>query len=135
VYGWDGSGPRLLKNVTSGTSFVDTGPTKLSSTLTLPSAAGDVLVDSTSNFNAGPNTIAFGASGPVSCTGIASSPTRFTGCTGGQPGEYPQDTPVRSGSRPRVTLSVALALDVTPADAKQRFVLLDYIVLRNSQPL
>ena len=29
VYGWDGSGLRLLKNVASGTSFVDTGPTKL----------------------------------------------------------------------------------------------------------
>ena len=29
VYGRDGSGLRLLKNVTSGTSYVDTGPTKL----------------------------------------------------------------------------------------------------------
>jgi prepilin-type N-terminal cleavage/methylation domain-containing protein len=136
VYGWDGSGLRLLKNVTSGTSFVDTGPTKLTDNpLTLPSAT--INVASTSNFNAGANTIAFGPSGPVSCTGIASSPPRFTGCTGGQAGDYPQNTPVDNGSSgrpPHAALSVSLALDMTPASTTQRFVLLDTIVLRNSQP-
>jgi hypothetical protein len=35
---------------------------------------------------------------------------------------------------PRATLSVSLALDLTPTDTKQRFVLIDNIVLRNSQP-
>ncbi len=37
VYGRDGGGLRLLKNVTAGTSYVDTGPTKLTANpLTLP---------------------------------------------------------------------------------------------------
>jgi prepilin-type N-terminal cleavage/methylation domain-containing protein len=134
VYGWDGSGLRLLKNVTSGTSFVDTGPTKLTDNpLTLPSAT--INVADTSNFNAGANTIAFGPSGPVTCTGL--TPTSFTGCTGGQAGPYPQNTPVYSGSSarpPRAALSVSLAVDMTPASTSQRFVLLDTIVLRNSQP-
>jgi hypothetical protein len=35
---------------------------------------------------------------------------------------------------PRATLSVVLALDLTPATTNQRFVLIDNIVLRNSQP-
>jgi prepilin-type N-terminal cleavage/methylation domain-containing protein len=134
VYGWDGGGLRLLKNVT-GTSFVDTGPTELTSTLTLPSTT--INVASTSNFNAGANTIAFGPSGPVTCTGVTSSPTGFTGCTGGQAGPYPAGTPVdgaSSGRPPHAALSVSLALDMTPASTSQRFVLLDTIVLRNSQP-
>ena len=39
VYGRDGSGLRLLKNVTSGTSYVDPGPTSLTGNpLTLPNA-------------------------------------------------------------------------------------------------
>jgi prepilin-type N-terminal cleavage/methylation domain-containing protein len=136
VYGWDGSVLRLLKNVTSSFSFVDTGPTELTDNpLTLPSAT--INVASTSNFNAGANAIAFGPSGPVSCTGIASSPPRFTGCTGGQAGGYPQGTPVDGASStrpPHAALSVSLALDMTPASTSQRFVLLDTIVLRNSQP-
>jgi prepilin-type N-terminal cleavage/methylation domain-containing protein len=134
VYGWDGSGLRLLKNVTSGTSFVDTGPTELTDNpLTLPSAT--IHVASTSNFNAGANTIAFGPSGPVTCTGTTS--TSFTGCTGGQAGPYPAGMPVdgaSSGRPPHAALSVSLALDMTPASTSQRFVLLDTIVLRNSQP-
>ncbi len=135
VYGWDGSVLRLLKNVTSGTtSFVDTGPTKLTDNpLTLPSAT--INVASTSNFNAGANTIAFGPSGPVTCTGTTS--TSFTGCTGGQAGAYPQNTPVDSASSarpPHAALSVSLVHDMTPASTSQRFVLLDTIVLRNSQP-
>ena len=133
VYGWDGSGLRLLKNVTRAPrSSIPGRPTLTATPTTLPSAT--IKVASTSNFNAGANTIAVGASGPVSCTGITS--TSFTGCTGGQ-GEYEKDTPVRSGSSarpPRVALSVSLALDMTPASTSQRFVLLDTIVLRNSQP-
>ncbi len=136
VYGWDDGGLRLLKNVTSGTSYVDTGPTKLTANpLTLPSAT--ITVASTSNFNAGANTIAFGPSGPVTCTGTT-SPTRASpAARGGQAGDYPQNTPVYSASSarpPRAALSVSLALDKTPASTSQRFVLLDTIVLRNSQP-
>ena len=134
MYGRDGGGLRLLKNVTAGTSYVDTGPTKLTGNpLTLPSAT--IAVADTSNFNSGANTIAFGASGPVTCTGTTS--TSFTGCTGGQAGQYPQGMPVYSASSarpPRATLSVSLALDLTPANTNQRFVLIDNIVLRNSQP-
>ena len=134
VYGWDSSVLRLLKNVTSGLSFVDTGPTKLTDNpLTLPSAT--INVASTSNFNAGANTIAFGPSGPVTCTGTTS--TSFTGCTGGAAGGYPQNTPVDGASStrpPHAALSVSLAVDKTPATTNQRFVLLDTIVLRNSQP-
>ena len=136
VYGRDGGGLRLLKSVTAGTSYVDTGPTKLTDNpLTLPNAT--IKVADTSNFNSGANTIAFGASGPVSCTGTASAPTRFTGCTGGGAGQYPLGMPVYNASStrpPRATLSVVLALDLTPANTNQRFVLIDNIVLRNSQP-
>ena len=45
--------------------------------------------------------------------------------------------PVYSASKarpPRALLSVSLPLDKTPASTSQRFVLLDYIVLRNSRP-
>ena len=134
VYGRDGSGLRLLKNVTSGTSYIDTGPTQLTANpLTLPSST--IGVADTSNFSAGANTIAFGASGSISCTGT--TPTSFTGCTGGQAGQYPNGMPVYNASSarpPRATLSVSLPVDVTPVDTKQRFVLVDNIVLRNSQP-
>jgi hypothetical protein len=133
VYGRDGSGLRLLKNVTSS-PYVDTGPTKLTANpLTLPSAT--IGVADTSSFNATANTIAFGPSGPISCSGT--TPTSFTGCSGGQAGKYPQSMPVYSASRarpPRALLSVSLPLDKTPASTSQRFVLLDYIVLRNSRP-
>ena len=134
VYGRDGSGLRLLKNVTAGTSYVDTGPTKLTGNpLTLPNAT--IGVADTSNFNSGANTIAFGASGTVTCTGTTA--TSFTGCTGGQAGQYPNAMPVYNASSarpPRATLSVSLALDLTPGNTIQRFVLIDNIVLRNSQP-
>jgi len=134
VYGRDGGGLRLLKNVTAGTSYVDTGPTKLTANpLTLPSAT--IGVADTSNFNSGANTIAFGASGTVTCTGTTA--TSFTGCTGGQAGQYPNAMPVYNASSarpPRATLSVSLALDLTPGNTIQRFVLIDNIVLRNSQP-
>jgi hypothetical protein len=136
VYGRDGSGVRLLKNVT-GTSYVDTGPTKLADNpLTLPSATINVQnPPGTSNFNAGGNTIAFGASGTITCTGTTAS--SFTGCSGGAPGQYPQNMPVYSASTarpPSAALSVSLALDKTPATTAQRFVLTDNIALRNSRP-
>jgi prepilin-type N-terminal cleavage/methylation domain-containing protein len=134
VYGRDGGGLRLLKNVTAGTSYVDTGPTKLTGNpLTLPNST--IGVADTSNFNSGANTITFGASDIVTCTGTTA--TSFTGCTGGQAGQYPQNMPVYNASSarpPRATLSVSLALDLTPGSTNQRFVLVDNIVLRNSQP-
>jgi prepilin-type N-terminal cleavage/methylation domain-containing protein len=133
VYGRDGSGLRLLKNVT-GTSYVDTGPTKLTGNpLTLPSSTIGVV--STSNFNSGANTIAFGASGLITCTGTTG--TSFTGCSGGAAGQYPNGMPVYSASTarpPSTALSVSLALDKTPANTNQRFVLTDNISLRNSRP-
>jgi hypothetical protein len=133
VYGRDGSGLRLLKNV-AATSYVDQGPTKLTANpLTLPSATIGVV--STSTFSSGANTIAFGASGTITCTGTTS--VTFTGCSGGQPGQYPQNMPVYSVSTarpPSATLAVALALDKTPANTSQRFVLADNIALRNSRP-
>lgn len=131
VYGRDGGGVHLLKN-TTGTSYADTGPTKLTANpLTLPSATIDVA--STAGFSSGANSISFGASGVVTCTGTTS--TSFTGCTGGQPGQYPQNMPVDSASSarpPRTAVSVTLPVDVTPSDTSQRFVLADSIVLRNS---
>jgi prepilin-type N-terminal cleavage/methylation domain-containing protein len=133
VYGRDGSGLRLLKN-TASTSYVDTGPTKLTANpLTLPSST--IGVTDTSNFNSTANVIAFGASGPITCTGT--TPTTFTGCTGGGAGQYPNGMPVYNASTarpPRATLSVVLPFDLTLANTNQRFVLIDNIVLRNSQP-
>jgi hypothetical protein len=131
VYGRDGGGLHLLKN-TAGTSYADTGPTKLTANpLTLPNAT--IGVASTAGFSSGANSISFGASGVVTCTGTTS--TSFTGCTGGRPGQYPQGMPVDSASSarpPRTTLSVTLPVDVTPANAQQRFLLADVIALRNS---
>jgi len=137
VYGRAYSGIRLLKNVTSN-SYVDTGPTSLTDNpMTVPSSGTfTVNVASISNFSAGANTIAFGPS-VVTCTGTGTSPDRFTGCGGGQAGQYAAGTPVDSVSSthpPRAVMSVSLALDTTPADTKQRFVLRDDIVLRNSRP-
>jgi prepilin-type N-terminal cleavage/methylation domain-containing protein len=139
VYGrGNGSSLTLLKNVTSGTSYVDTGPTSLTDNpLTLPSppTAATINVASTTGFNSAANTIAFGASGPVTCTGT--TPTSFTVCSGGQAGQYATGTPVYSASTarpPAATLSVSLAVDETPADTMQRFTLSDTIALRNSRP-
>lgn len=136
VYGRQYSVMHLLKNVTSGTSYVDTGPTALADNpLTLPSATINVTSGGTAGFSAGANTIVFGASGSVTCTGTTSS--SFTGCTGGQAGQYPMGMPVDSASSahpPSATLSVSLPIDPTPADRSQRFVLSDDIVLRNSRP-
>jgi hypothetical protein len=137
VYGRGSNGVALLKNVT-GTSYVDSGPTSLNplspaTSVTLPSST--ILVASTSNFSSGANAITFGASGVVTCTGTTSS--SFTGCTGGQPGQYPKGMPVDSASSvrpPLAAVSVTLPVDKTTANTSQRFVLADDIVLRNSRP-
>jgi type II secretory pathway pseudopilin PulG len=136
VYG-DGSSARLLKSVPSAvTSYVDTGPTSLSDNpFTLPSSGSfTVNVASTSSFNSTANTIQLGASGPVTCTGV--TVTSFTGCTGGQTGQYATGTAVYSASStrpPLSTLSVSVPVDLTPADANERFVLSDNIALRNTR--
>jgi hypothetical protein len=137
VYGNNANSVRLLKNVPAATtSYVDTGPTSLiDNPFTLPSTGTfPVNVASTAGFNSGANTIQFGASGPVTCTGTTS--TSFTVCSGGQPGQYATGTPVYSASTgrpPLSTLTVTLPIDQTPADAKQRSVLSDDIALRNSR--
>jgi prepilin-type N-terminal cleavage/methylation domain-containing protein len=131
VYGRDGSSVRLLKNVTVGTSYTDNGPTSLSDNpFNLPSSGSFTInVASTSSFNSGANTIQFGASGPVTCTAITS--TSFTGCTGGQAGQYAMGTPVYSASNARPPLStISVSL---PVSAKKPFVLSDDIALRNSR--
>jgi type II secretory pathway pseudopilin PulG len=132
VYG-DGVSVRLLKN-TAATSYVDTGPTSLTDNpFTLPSSGSFTInVASTSSFNSTANTVQFGASGPVTCTGT--TVTSFTGCTGGQAGQYGSGTPAYSASStrpPLSTLSVSLPVNLRPADAN--FVLSDNIVLRNSR--
>jgi type II secretory pathway pseudopilin PulG len=136
VYGRDdySYGLRLLGN-TGSTTFTDGGPTSLTSNpLTLPNST--IPVVSTVGFNpGGSNTISFGPSGNVTCTGTTS--TSFTGCSGGAAGQYAQGTVVRNASSvrpPLATLSVSLVLDKTPADTKQRFTVNDDIDLRNSRP-
>jgi type II secretory pathway pseudopilin PulG len=139
VYGRDdySYGLRLLGSTASGTTtFVDGGPTSLSSNLTVPaSGTYTIAVVSTVGFNSGANTISFGASGTVTCTGTTS--TSFTGCSGGGAGTYASGTVVRNASSlrpPLATLGVSLVLDKTPADTKQRFTVNDDIDLRNSRP-
>ena len=145
IYGRDNGsttaeGLRLLATTTATTSYTDTGPaiTTLSSAVTLPAAT--IAVGDTSKFTWSPNTIAFGSSGTVTCTGT-STPTLFTGCTGGVAGTYPPGTPVFQARTPAspsdqapplATLNVSLVADQTPADASQRFTLNDAISLRNS---
>ena len=67
--------------------------TTLSAAVTLPSAT--IAVAATAKFNSGANTISFGSSGTVTCTGIP-TPTSFTGCSGGAAGTYPSGTTVTS---------------------------------------
>jgi prepilin-type N-terminal cleavage/methylation domain-containing protein len=66
--------------------------TTLSGGLTLPSST--IAVAGTSRFNAGTNTISFGSSGTVTCTGTTS--ISFTGCSGGAAGTYPSGAGVTS---------------------------------------
>ena len=105
--------------------------------MTLPSAT--IPVVDTSTFTWSPNTISFGTSGTVTCTGKTA--TSFTGCSGGLAGTYPSGTQVfqdRTPSSPvdaappLATLNVSLVLDQTPANTSQRFTLSDAISLRNS---
>jgi hypothetical protein len=145
IYGRDNGsttplGLRLLATVIAPTtSYTDTGPaiTALSSSVTLPNTT--VPVASTSKFTWSPNTIAFGSSGTVTCTGTTS--TSFTGCSGGAAGTYPSGTTVFqmlttaspvSQAPPLATLNVSIVTDQTPANTSQRFSLNDSISLRNS---
>jgi prepilin-type N-terminal cleavage/methylation domain-containing protein len=143
VYGRDNGsatpdGLRLLATAPT-TSWTDTGPplTTLSGSLALPN--GTIPVSDTSTFTWSPNTISFGASGTVTCTGKTA--TAFIGCSGGATGTYPAGTNVFQdriaaspvdGTPPLATLNVSLVLDLTPADAARRFTLTDAISLRNS---
>jgi prepilin-type N-terminal cleavage/methylation domain-containing protein len=145
IYGRDNGsttaeGLRLLATVTAPTtSYTDNGPaiTSLTSAVTLPTTS--IPVADTSKFTWSPNTISFGSSGTVTCTGKTSN--SFTGCSGGVAGTYPSGTAVFqtttaaspvSQSPPLATLNVSVVADQTPADAKQRFTLNDAISLRNS---
>jgi hypothetical protein len=145
IYGHDNGsttaeGLRLLATVTAPTtSYTDNGPaiTSLTSAVTLPTTS--IPVADTSKFTWSPNTISFGSSGTVTCTGKTSN--SFTGCSGGVAGTYPSGTAVFqtttaaspvSQSPPLATLNVSVVADQTPADAKQRFTLNDAISLRNS---
>jgi hypothetical protein len=143
IYGRDNGsttaeGLRLLAT-TATTSWTDTGPplTTLSSNVTLPTST--IAVVDTSTFTWSPNTISFGPSGTVTCTG--QTPTSFTGCSGGLAGTYPSGTNVFqdrttaspvNAAPPLATLHVSLVLDQTPANTLQRFTLSDAISLRNS---
>jgi prepilin-type N-terminal cleavage/methylation domain-containing protein len=145
VYGRDNGsstaeGLRFLGFVTAPTTtYLDLGPplTTLSNNVTLPN--GTIPVVATASFTWSPNTISFSTSGTVTCT--ATTPTSFTGCTGGLAGTYPSGTQVfqeRTAASPAdpapplATLNVSLVLDRTPLDVKQRFTLSDAISLRNS---
>ena len=96
VYGRDNGsttaeGLRLLDTVTAP-PYTDRGPaiTSLSSGVTLPTTS--IPVADTAKFTWSPNTISFGSSGTVTCTGQTA--TAFTGCSGGVAGSYPSGTPV-----------------------------------------
>ena len=145
IYGRDNGsttaeGLRLLGTVGAGTtSYTDTGPalTALTGNVTLP--AGTIPVGDTSKFTWSPNTISFGSSGTVTCTGKTSN--SFLGCSGGAAGLYPSGTSVQQErttaspadpAPPLATLNVSLVVDETPANAVQRFTLQDAISLRNS---
>jgi hypothetical protein len=108
----------------------------LSSSLTVPlSGTYTIPVVSTTGYGSTANTIYFGGSGNVTCTGTTS--TSFTGCTGGFAGTYPSGTVVFSVSTrrpPLATLSLSLVLDKTPGDTRQRFSVDDVVDLRNSRP-
>jgi prepilin-type N-terminal cleavage/methylation domain-containing protein len=143
IYGRDNGsttaeGLRLLATLAT-TSWTDTGPplTTLSGNVTLPSTT--IPVVDTSTFTWSPNTISFGPSGTVTCTGKTA--TSFIGCSGGLTGTYPSGTNVVQdrttsspvdGAPPLATLNVSLVLDQTPANTRQRFTLSDAISLRNS---
>src|SRR5436309_4221827 len=67
-------------------SYCSSSPTTtLSAAVTLPSAT--ISAVATDKFNSGANTISFGSSGTVTCTGTTG--TSLTGCSGGTAGTYP----------------------------------------------
>jgi prepilin-type N-terminal cleavage/methylation domain-containing protein len=66
--------------------------TTLSAAVTLPAAT--IPAVATDKFNSGANTISFGSSGTVTCTGATG--TSFTGCSGGTAGTYPSGATVTS---------------------------------------
>jgi prepilin-type N-terminal cleavage/methylation domain-containing protein len=119
-------------------SYWSSSPTTtLSAAVTLPSAT--ISAAATDKFNSGANTISFGSSGTVTCTGKTA--TSFIGCSGGLTGTYPSGTNVFQdrttaspvgAAPPLATLNVSLVLDQTPANTSQRFTLSDAISLRNS---
>jgi Tfp pilus assembly protein PilX len=86
----------LNTNYPGTTIYPGNGNLLLSTTLTSPvttlPASTTVNVASTAGYNSGSNTISFGSSGAVTCTGITS--TSFTGCIGGFAGTYPAGTVV-----------------------------------------
>lgn len=141
VYGrGDAYGVTLLGTATaSATSYIDYGPVTTTTTgnpLTLPSST--IGVQSLAGFTSGgANLISFGPSGPVSCTGTQASPAAFTGCSGGQDGNYPIGTTLVYLSTvrpPNLTLGISLVIDKTPNTGGQRFTLSDNVALRNSRP-
>jgi prepilin-type N-terminal cleavage/methylation domain-containing protein len=74
-------------------SYCSSSPrTTLSAAVTLPSPT--IPVAATDRFNAGANTISFGSSGTVACTGTTG--TSFTGCLGGTAGTYASGATVTS---------------------------------------
>ena len=74
-------------------SYCSSSPTTtLSAAVTLPNAI--IAVAATDKFNSAKNTISFGSSGTVTCTGRTA--TSFTGCSGGAAGTYTSGTTVTS---------------------------------------
>jgi prepilin-type N-terminal cleavage/methylation domain-containing protein len=74
-------------------SYCPSSPTTtLSAAVTLPAAT--IPAAATDKFNSGANTISFGSSGTVACTGKTA--TSFTGCSGGTAGTYPSGATVTS---------------------------------------
>src|SRR4051794_9035276 len=74
-------------------SYCQSSPaTTLSGSVTLPTAT--IAVAATDRFNSGTNTISFGSSGTVTCTGKTS--TSFTGCSGGVAATYLSGTTLTS---------------------------------------
>ena len=99
VYGRDGAGLRLLKNVTSGTSYVDPGPTVAHGQPADAPERHDRRRRARRASTRARTRSSSGRPGVVTCTGTTS--TSFTGCSGGQPGQYPQNMPVYSASSAR----------------------------------
>ena len=138
VYGRAYSGMRLLKNVTSS-PYVDTGPTSLTDS---PTDGAELRGRSPSTSPA----LELQLGCKHDCLRALrrrqlhrdrdiAGPLHRLQRRPGRPvsGGHARRQCVEHASAP-CKLSVSLALDTTPADTKQRFVLRDDIVLRNSRP-